>query len=391
MSDRAVRRPNSTRQADRTPDRTFCTLAAVPRGPRGRIAANRQPCKRRSRLMSVTVEKWGTTAGRDILLFTLDNGRGLKTTLTNLGAAIVDLFVPDRNGKSANVNVRHANATDYVENPSSLGAICGRFANRIAKGKFTLDGREYSLVVNNGPNHLHGGNVGFSKRVWSAASTAAGDGVTFRYRSLDGEENYPGNLDVAVTYRVTGENELVLDYEATTDAPTVLNVTNHAYFNLAGVDSGDVYSQQLQLFADRYLGFDKDVLVTGDIFPAAGTAYDFTSPRDIGLHIAETPGGYDLCYAINGWDATLRPAARAIDPKSGRVMEVLTTEPGVQLYTANHFNGTASSGGQPRHGAFCLECQHYPDSPNQPKFPTTVLRPGEAYRQTTVHRFSVQG
>lgn len=341
--------------------------------------------------MSVTVEKWGTSPdGREVLLFTLTNGKGLRATVTNLGASLVDFEAPDRSGKSAAINVRHANAADYVLNHSSLGAICGRFANRIGKGTFSLDGKTHQLAINNGPNHLHGGNQGFNKRLWSAGPTAAGDGVVLHYRSLDGEENYPGNLDVAVTYRFTDKNELFMEYEAVADAPTVLNVTNHAYWNLAGVGSGNVHAQELKLFADRYLGFDKDVLVTGEIFPAAGTPYDFTSPRPIGLHINETAGGYDLCYAINGWDGTLRPAAKARDPKSGRVMEVFTTEPGVQLYTANHFNGTETSGGQPQHGAFCLECQHYPDSPNQPKFPTTVLRPGQAYRQTTMHRFSVE-
>jgi aldose 1-epimerase len=340
--------------------------------------------------MSISVEKWGATPeGRDILLFTIDNGRGLKATVTNLGASLVDFFAPDRTGNTANINVRHKSAADYIENPSSLGAVCGRYANRIGKGKFTLDGKSYQLVINNGPNHLHGGTKGFNKQAWSAAPTSAKDGVVLHYRSVDGEEHYPGNLDVAMTYRLTDKNELVMEYEATADAPTILNLTNHAYWNLAGVDSGDVSKQELQLFADKYLGFDKDVLVTGEIFPTMGTPYDFSSSRPIGLHIAETAGGFDQCFAINSWDGSLKPAAKARDPKTGRVMEVFTTEPGVQLYTANHFNSTPSSGGQPKHGAFCLECQHYPDSPNHPKFPTSVLRPGEAYRQTTLHRFSV--
>jgi aldose 1-epimerase len=342
-------------------------------------------------MVKTSIERWGVAPdGREILKATIDNGRGLQASLTNSGAALVELIAPDRDGKAANINVRHAKAEDYLENPSSLGAVCGRFANRIGKATFTLDGKTYQLVVNNGPNHLHGGNQGFNKRIWSAGPTAAGDGVVFHYRSLDGEENYPGNLDVEVTYRLTDNNELVMDYEATTDAPTVLNLTNHGYWNLAGVDSGDVRGQELQLFADHYLGFDQNMLVTGEIFPVAGTPYDFSTLRKIGLHLEETAGGYDQCYAINGWDGTLRPVAKARDSKSGRVMEVFTTEPGVQLYTANHFDGTPGSGGQPKFGAFCLECQHYPDSPNHKRFPTTVLRPGAAYRQTTMHKFSVE-
>jgi aldose 1-epimerase len=340
--------------------------------------------------VSAAVEIWGQTPDKhDILLVTLTNGRGLTAKLTNLGASILELHAPDKNGQTANLSIRHPNATDYIENHSSLGAICGRFANRIKAGRFELDGKTYQLAVNNGPNHLHGGKQGFNKRMWTAAPTAAEDGVTFRYRSLDGEENYPGNLDVAVTYRLTQNDELVMDYEAACDAPTVLNLTNHNYWTLGGVGSGVIDDHEIQIFGDKYLAADADDMVTGVILPVVGTPFDFTTPRKIGLHIGETRIGFDHCYVLSGAKAGLNPAATVRDAKSGRVMEVFTTEPAVQFYTANYFNGTSDSAGHKRHEAFCLECQHFPDSPNHPQFPTTTLRPGQVYRQTTLHRFSV--
>jgi len=339
--------------------------------------------------MSVSLERWGTSEdGRNCLLFTIANKSGLSAKVCNQGAALVELNTPDRAGKVANVNVRHAASADYTLNPGSLGAICGRFANRIKGAKFTLDGQVHELAANSGKNHIHGGKLGFNKRIWSASPTAAGDGVTLRYRAADGEEGYPGNLDVEVTYRLTDDNELRIEYAATTDKPTILNLTNHSYWNLGGVGSGLIHDHEAQIFADRYLLADETGMVTGEVKPVADTSFDFTSPRPIGLHIKEVGRGYDHCYLVNGENGHLRPCAKVRDPKSGRVMEVLTTEPGVQFYTANNLKPEQSPNQQPQ-TSFCLECQHCPDSPNQPHFPSVVLRPGESYRQTTVHRFSV--
>lgn len=321
--------------------------------------------------------------GSDSALFTLAND-SLQIQVTDLGASLVALRTPDRNGRWDNVVVGSESPATYTSNPSHLGATVGRFANRIGRGRFWLDGKEYALAVNNGPNHLHGGPGGFSQRRWQAEADI--DRVTFSLVSADGEEGYPGSLQVSVIYRLDGPN-LMLEYIARTDAPTVVNLTNHAYWNLSG--RGSILDHKLQLFADQYLECDADVLPTGNILNVAGTPFDFRHPHAIGQDIARTPGGYDHCFVIENWDSTLRFAASVADPASGRVMEVLTTEPGVQLYTANHFNGSAATLGLSKHEAFCLECQHFPDSPNQLEFPSTALRPGEEYRQLTVHRFSL--
>jgi aldose 1-epimerase len=339
--------------------------------------------------MSVSVERWGTSEdGRDCLLFTIASPDGPTAKVTNQGAALVEMNVPDKSGRLANVNVRHAGSADYTLNPGSLGAICGRFANRIRGAKFTLDGREYQVTANSGKNHIHGGKLGFNKRIWSASPTEAGDGVVFRYRAADGEEGYPGNIDVEVTYRLGDNGELRMEYAATSDRPTVLNLTNHAYWNLGGAGSGSIHDHEMQIHADRYCLADETGTVTGEVKAVADTSFDFTNPRPIGLHIGEVGKGYDHCYLVNGAVGKLRPCAKVRDRKSGRMMEVLTTEPGVQFYTANNLKPEQSPNQQPQ-TSFCLECQHCPDSPNQPQFPSTVLRPGESYRQTTVHRFSV--
>lgn len=328
---------------------------------------------------------WGKTdAGVEYGAFLLQNDI-LKLRVTNAGAAIVEVQVPDKEGNWGNVVVTPPHPDYFLTNASSLGATCGRFANRIGKGTFSLDGETYQLATNNGPNHLHGGVKGFAKRIWKAVA-ATPDSATFRLVSPDGDQGYPGELTTTLTYRIH-KGELTLDYTAATTAPTVLNLTNHAYWNLDG--GGLVYDHLLQLQADRVLENDANVLPTGKILDVAGTPFDFRSPQTIGSRIEQVGNGYDNCFVINDWDQTLRQAAVVTTAKSGRKMEILTTEPGIQLYTANHFNKSEASAGWDRHTSFCLECQHLPDSPNQPAFPSTVLRPGETYRQTTVHRFSL--
>lgn len=334
--------------------------------------------------MPVTRSVWGQTPqGETIELYTLSQGQ-LVAHVTNLGAALVQLQAPDRAGQLANITLGFDKPLDYLTNPMYLGATVGRFANRIGKGQFWLEGKPFQLAINNGPNHLHGGLQGFHLRLWNA--TLLEDGVTFQLVSPDGDQGYPGELQVSVTYQLE-HSGLTLDYTARALSPTVLNLTNHAYWNLSG--AGSIHDHVLQIHADRILETDANTLPTGNFLDVAGTPYDFRQPRRIGERIAETGAGYDDCYHLRDWDSTLRLAARVEDPKSGRVMEILTTEPGIQLYTANYFDGSAPCRNFAPQAAFCLECQHFPDSPNQPEFPSTALRPGEEYRQRTVHRFSV--
>lgn len=345
---------------------------------------------------TVTEQAFGKTAeGAAARLFTVANSHGVTMRVTDYGARLVAVDVPDRNGKTANVTLGFDSAEKYAAHTAFFGCTTGRFANRIARGRFTLDGVEYKLATNNGPNHLHGGARGFDRYVWKAepVATANGSGVQFRMHSPDRDEGYPGGLDVTVTYLLNDKNDVRIDYQATTDKPTVLNLTNHAYWNLAGAGNGDILGHKLTLEADSYLAVDEGMIPTGRLVPVKGTCMSFTEPHEIGARIAETkqgvppPGGYDHCYVLRGKPGELSPAARVVEPNSGRVMEVFTTEPAVQLYTANFLDGDSKNGGYRQHAAFCLETQHYPDSPNQPAFPSTVLRPGQTYRQTTVYRF----
>ena len=342
-------------------------------------------------------ETFGKTPdGETVEIFTLTNNHGLKAKVTTWGAGLVAMLVPDRKGVLADVTLGFDKLDSYLAGHPHFGVTTGRFANRIAKGKFTLDGTTHTLATNNGQNHLHGGLKGFDKRNWKA--TAEGNAVRFTHTSADGEEGYPGTLQVAVTYTLTDADELRLDYEATTDKPTVLNLTNHAYWNLAGAGAGDILCHELTLHASRYLPVDDGSIPTGKIEPVAGGPMDFTQPKTIARDFAQMtgkPGGYDHCFII---DQPLPPgmlnvAAEIRDPASGRTMTISTTEPGIQLYTANYLDGTViGKGGSvyKKNSAFCLETQHYPDSPNQPAFPTTVLRPGQTLRSTTVHRFSIK-
>lgn len=345
-------------------------------------------------MLTVQKEPFGTTPdGAEITQYTVQNGTGMQVSLIDFGATVVNVDVPDRDGKLTNVNLRHPDLETYLVNAPYFGGICGRYSNRIANGKFSLDGAEYTLATNTGTDHLHGGKVGFNRKVWKSEpeQTADAASVRFTYTSPDGEEGYPGALTVVVVYSLNRQNELTIDYTATTDKATVLNLTNHCYWNLAG--EGTILDHELTLMCDKYLPVDERAIPTGELAPVARTCMDFTTPHKIGERIDQPVngnGGYDHCYVVNGAAGTLRPAAKIVEPISGRVLEISTTEPGIQLYTGNFLDGSSATGNAPKHGAFCLEAQHLPDSPNRPEFPSTRLNPGETYRQTTVHKFSVQ-
>lgn len=345
--------------------------------------------------MGIQKEILGTDAdGVEIEQYTLTNANGMRAKIMTLGATLTSVEVPDRDGKLQNVTLSLDRVEEYVAGHPCFGSICGRYANRIAKGKFTLEGQEYTLAVNNGPNHLHGGIRGFHKVVWTAgpASAENGVGVTFTYQSRDGEEGYPGNLTVKAIYRLTNDDELTMEYVAVTDKATPVNLTNHAYWNLSGGGSGDVLDHELLLNADRYLPVDETQIPLGELRSVRGTPMDFTTPREIGSRIGEVAGGYDHCYVVNRKAGeTPALAARLRDPKSGRVMEVYTTQPGVQLYTANGLKQKRSDGTEyGPHAGVCLETQHFPDAPNQPQFPSTILRRDETFRELTVHKFRVE-
>jgi aldose 1-epimerase len=336
-----------------------------------------------------------TKDGKAVDLYTLTNKNGLIAKITNYGGIVTELHVPDRNGQNGNIVLGFATLDKYVAGHPFFGAIAGRVANRIGKARFTLDGKDYTLAVNNGPNSLHGGKVGFDKKVWDGEPVDSRDGPALRlqYVSPDGEEGYPGTLTTTVVYTLTNDNELKISYTATTNKPTIVNLTNHSYFNLAGDGNGQILDHELMINADNYTVFDATQIPTGEIKPVAGTPLDFRKPTPIGQRIAQTGGGYDHNFVLNGKTGQMKLCARVRDPKSGRVMEIRTTEPGVQLYTANGLDGniTGVSGKPyPKYGAFCLETQHYPDSVNHPEFPSVVLRPGQTYHTTTVHRFSAK-
>lgn len=332
--------------------------------------------------------------GSVVTSFTLTNTNGLKATFIELGATLVSLEVPDRDGAMADVVLGWDSVEAYANRGSFFGCIAGRYANRIANGKFTVDGVEYTLATNNAPNHLHGGNVGFDKVLWKGVpfATEEGPSVRFTYVSKDGEEGYPGNLSCAVSYTLTNDNELKIVYEVETDKATPVNLTHHSYFNLAGHDTGSVLDTILMINASQYTPVDDTLIPTGEIAPVFGTPFDFTTAHPIKDQFDKTGGGYDLNYVLNKTTGWLELAARAKDPTSGRVMEVLTTEPGIQLYTGNSLNASDGKGGAsyPNNSGFCLETQRFPDTPNHPNFPPTILRPGEKYSHITIYRFSTE-
>jgi aldose 1-epimerase len=366
------------------------------------IAAAACAEKENETLGSIQKSAWGKTGdGSPVHLYTLANKTGMTMTVADYGCTIVSLTAPDRDGKLGDVVLGYDRLDDYIKGSPYFGCVVGRYGNRIAKGKFTLDGKEHTLAANNGPNHLHGGLRGFDKVVWDAEGIVRDDrvGLRFHYLSPDGEEGYPGNLDVTVHYWLTDANELRIEYSATTDKATPINLTHHSYFNLAGAGSGDILGHELMLSADRFTPVDETLIPTGELHPVAGTPFDFTHATAIGARINDDDeqlkcgGGYDHNFVINGWNGELRPAATVYEPKTGRTVEVLTTEPGVQFYCGNFLDGSnIGKGGiayEHRTG-FCLETQHFPDSPNQPGFPSCILRPGDAYTQTTVYRFSAR-
>jgi aldose 1-epimerase len=345
--------------------------------------------------MNVTQAPFGKTPdGKAVELYTLTNRNGVTAKIMTYGAILTSLEVPDRAGKLGQVVLGFDTLEEYLKGHPYFGATAGRYANRIAKGKFTLDGKEYTLAVNNGENHLHGGLKGFDKVVWQAEplTEKKSVGVKFSYLSPDGEEGYPGNLKVSVTYSLNDKNELRLDYAATTDKTTVLNLTHHTYFNLAGPASGNVLNHEMKIKANQYLPVDKGSIPLGQPAAVKGTPMDFKAPHKIGERSAQVEGGYDHNWCLNGPAGTLSQAALVYEATSGREMKVSTTEPGIQFYTGNFLDGTVKARGVVcnKNQGFCLETQHYPDSPNQPQFPTTVLKPGETYTQVTVYRFSVR-
>ncbi len=346
-------------------------------------------------IKSTMIQKsdFGTTEdGVAVDIFTLANKSGMTLKVTTFGATITEIIFPDKNGIPANVVLGFDNIAQYEgkQNPY-FGCVVGRFANRIARGEFTIDGKTYTLPINNGPNTLHGGLKGLSKRLWTGKfnDTSDAPSVTLTYVSKDAEEGFPGNLTTKVTYTLTNDNAVNIDYSATTDKATVINLTNHSYFNLAGAGSGDVLSHELMIAADSFTPVDEHLIPTGEIASVKGSALDFTKQTTIGSRIAEVKGGYDHNFVLSEKPRPLALAACTRDPKSGRTMEVWTTEPGVQLYTSNHMDGSirGNGGTYGPHGAVCLETQHFPDSVHQPSFPSTELRPGQEFKSTTVYKF----
>ncbi len=338
--------------------------------------------------MSITKEPFGqTNNGQDVTAFILDNGE-MKIKVINYGAAIVSIEAPDSDGNIDDLVCGFDSMEGYQSEANPyFGCVCGRFANRIAGGTFSLDGTDYTLAVNNGPNSLHGGTAGFDKKVWDAE--IAGEAVKMTLVSPDGEEGYPGTLSVALTYSLTDANELRLEYTASTDKKTVLNLTNHSYFNLAG--KGPVHDHYISINADRYTVVDDNATPSGELRPVAGTEMDLLESKPIGENIDAVQGlGYDHNYCINqAKEGELTLAAFVCDPESGRTLECWTTEPGIQFYTANFVNNVKGKNGAyyGKQEAFCLETQHYPDSPNHPDFPSAELAPGETYTQTTIYKF----
>jgi aldose 1-epimerase len=338
--------------------------------------------------------------GAAVELYTLTNAKGMQAGIITYGGTVVSLTAPDRNGKYADVVLGMDDLAGYMKATAFFGALIGRYGNRIGHAQFTLEGKAHKLPANDGPNTLHGGPAGFDKHVWSAVPGSSADGETLEltYVSKDGEAGFPGTLTSKVVYTLTAKNELKIDYTATTDKPTVVNLTNHSYFNLAGQGEGDILAHEVMIDAARFTPVDSGLIPTGELRPVAGTPFDFTKPTAVGARIDAADEqikfgmGYDHNWVLNKGAGGLTKAAEVHEKKSGRVMEVWTTEPALQFYTGNFLDGTLHGKGKTyvRRGALCMETQHYPDSPNQPSFPSTELKPGATYHTTTVYRFSAR-
>jgi aldose 1-epimerase len=371
-------------------------IAARPSGPPAMHPQTQRP-------PTVTVAPFGTMPdGKTVEVYTLTNNRGMEVRAITYGAIIQAIRVPDRSGQLADVTLGFDSLAGYLGDSPYFGAVVGRYANRIARGRFTLDGRTYRLATNNGPNSLHGGVKGFDKVVWRARSFQRGDsvGVIFEHTSPDGNEGYPGTLRVTVTYTLTQANELVVDYAATADKPTPVNLSQHSYFNLAGEGSGDILEHRLTIDADRYTPVDSTLIPTGELASVAGTPFDFRQPTAVGARIEQPDQqlaygkGYDHNFVLNRRGPGLVHAAHVEDPASGRTLDISTTEPGLQFYSGNFLDGTITGkrGHVYRHrSAIVLETQHFPDSPNHPNFPSTILRPGREFRSRTVFGFGTAG
>jgi aldose 1-epimerase len=345
--------------------------------------------------MNITKEVFGKAAdNKEVVRFILKNSHDITIKIMTYGGIITSILAPDKNGKIDDLVLGFNTMKEYLAEFPYFGALIGRYGNRIAKGKFVLKGKEYKLAVNDGQNHLHGGRIGFDKVVWAATEINNHNevGVKLTYLSKDGEEGYPGNLTTIVTYLLNDQNELTITYEARTDQTTVLNLTNHSYFNLSGEGSGDILGHEIMINADKYTVVNETLIPTGELRSVKDSPMDLTGFKAIGARINEVEGGYDHNYVLNKSNNELSLVAKVHEPNSGRQMEVFTTEPGVQFYTGNFLDGTLkgkSGKSYTKNAGFCLETQHFPDSPNQPDFPSTVLNPGETYKQVTIYKFSL--
>ena len=356
--------------------------------------AGNQKKQQAEKKMNLKKELYGEVEGEKIFQFTLTNENGMMVKIINYGGIITHLYIPDEQGTLTDIVLGYDSLQQYLDETPYFGAIVGRYGNRIAGGKFELDGKTYNLVTNDGQNHLHGGEKGFDKVVWNARDFIHPDsaGVILSYLSVDGEEGYPGNLEARVIYTLNNENELRVGYEAETDKPTIVNLTHHSYFNLKGQGEGDILNHQLQILADRYTPVDKTLIPTGIQERVEESAMDFRVPNSIGSRIADVEGGYDHTWVLNNYDEgrSMHLVARLTDPDSKREMEIYTDQPGLQFYSGNFLNGSLT-GKQGKvyhkHYGLCLETHHFPDSPNQPGFPSTELRPGEKYETTTIYKF----
>ncbi len=359
----------------------------------GCIDNNPKQDKKDKNSMHITKEVFGNIDNKEVQLYTLKNGSGFTVKITNYGGIVTSIIAPDKNGNMDNVVLGYDNLEGYLKETPYFGAIVGRYANRIAKGKFTLDGTEYSLAVNNGPNHLHGGMKGFDKVIWDAEEFQSENeaGLKLNYLSVNGDEGYPGNLAVKIIYTLTQVNELKIEYTVITDKPTPINLSHHSYFNLSGTSGRDILEHELFIDADKYTAVGETLIPTGELLDVTGPM-DFRKPITVGGRINDVPGGYDHNYVLNN-KGTFGKVAELSDMVSGRIMEVYTDEPGMQFYSGNFLDSSITGHGgmiYKKHFGLCLEAQHFPDSPNHPEFPNTILRPGEEYKQKTVYKFGIK-